>query len=319
MAFIILVCLCAAIATGLFRARSVSGPFRLAPGYDSLWRLLFAAAVGCFFWIASQGFVAHPGGATAATSPAMETNHSAREWAFLSTVPFVLGFMAIVVSDTTMLGLSGVKRLGLRADWVRGMAKGLLGIIIAFPLVFFVSEVTDSIYQSLHYAHPQEHELLKVMDESGQGPVRIALIVGAVLLAPLFEETLFRGHVQTFFRELFCRWSGVLDQRQFSDHKAAPHPNPLPGIPGRGDQSEAQADATAPRPLRTAGWQTWLAILLTSVLFALVHPAWMRPTIFFLAICLGYAYERTGNLWTNILMHAIFNAVNTYLFLNTDH
>jgi membrane protease YdiL (CAAX protease family) len=42
----------------------------------------------------------------------------------------------------------------------------------------------------------------------------------------------------------------------------------------------------------------------------------MWPPIFFLAICLGYAYERTGSLWTSIVMHSLFNATSTYLFLN---
>jgi hypothetical protein len=69
--------------------------------------------------------------------------------------------------------------------------------------------------------------------------------------------------------------------------------------------------------IRTAppAWATWAAILVTSVIFAVVHPAWTAPAIFLLSLCLGYAYERTGNLWVPILIHAAFNTTSTLLYL----
>ena len=54
----------------------------------------------------------------------------------------------------------------------------------------------------------------------------------------------------------------------------------------------------------------WLAIAIASALFASIHfiPAhW--PTLFFLAVCLGYAYEKSGSLLRPIFIHAIFNAM----------
>ena len=63
----------------------------------------------------------------------------------------------------------------------------------------------------------------------------------------------------------------------------------------------------------------WVSVIITSALFALVHDRWMQPPIFVLAVCLGYAYERTGNLWTNITMHAMFNTTSTLLFLFVMH
>ncbi len=59
----------------------------------------------------------------------------------------------------------------------------------------------------------------------------------------------------------------------------------------------------------------WSAIGITSALFALMHPPWSLPIIFLLAICLGYAYQRTGNLWVCITMHALFNTSMTAVFL----
>jgi membrane protease YdiL (CAAX protease family) len=53
--------------------------------------------------------------------------------------------------------------------------------------------------------------------------------------------------------------------------------------------------------------QPWAAVLLTSLVFAVVHPFWMWPEIFFLGVCLGYLYERMGNLWATVTLHALFN------------
>jgi membrane protease YdiL (CAAX protease family) len=72
------------------------------------------------------------------------------------------------------------------------------------------------------------------------------------------------------------------------------------------------------RAFRGGGGSTgrWTAVIVTSVIFALVHPLWMSPLIFLLALCLGYAYERTGNLWVAIFIHAMFNSIETAIFLN---
>src|SRR5204863_1206493 len=91
------------------------------------------------------------------------------------------------------------------------------------------------------------------------------LILGAVAVAPLAEELLFRGHIQTL--------------------------------------------------LRGATRRPWLAVIITSIIFAGIHPTWTIPPIFVLSLALGYAYERTGNLWLNIFMHAMFNGLETILSL----
>jgi membrane protease YdiL (CAAX protease family) len=58
----------------------------------------------------------------------------------------------------------------------------------------------------------------------------------------------------------------------------------------------------------------WPAIVLAALAFAAVHPWWMSPPIFLLGLCLGYAYERTGNLWTNVTMHALFNLTSIVIY-----
>jgi membrane protease YdiL (CAAX protease family) len=66
--------------------------------------------------------------------------------------------------------------------------------------------------------------------------------------------------------------------------------------------------------IRGALRNSWIAIALSAAAFALVHHWWTWPQIFFLGFCLGYAYERTGNLWVSITIHALFNLTSIWLF-----
>jgi len=55
----------------------------------------------------------------------------------------------------------------------------------------------------------------------------------------------------------------------------------------------------------------WIAIALTSVIFAMMHAIpthW--PTLFVLGLCMGYSYEKSGSLYRPIFIHAIFNAIS---------
>jgi membrane protease YdiL (CAAX protease family) len=62
----------------------------------------------------------------------------------------------------------------------------------------------------------------------------------------------------------------------------------------------------------------WLAILITSVLFAVVHFQWnVGIDVFVLSIVLCLLRVYTGSLWASILLHMIKNGVAFYfLFIN---
>jgi len=56
----------------------------------------------------------------------------------------------------------------------------------------------------------------------------------------------------------------------------------------------------------------WGAVLAASAFFAAMHldQPQALPSLFALAVAMGYNYERTGRLWAPVLIHAAFNAVN---------
>jgi membrane protease YdiL (CAAX protease family) len=99
-------------------------------------------------------------------------------------------------------------------------------------------------------------------------------VLAAVIVAPLFEELLFRAHLQSGLVSAFRKQLG-------------------------------------PRTAR------WLAIVLASLAFASIHEWWTQPIIFVLSVCIGWVYERTGNLWSAIVLHATFNGSTTLLFTLT--
>jgi membrane protease YdiL (CAAX protease family) len=62
----------------------------------------------------------------------------------------------------------------------------------------------------------------------------------------------------------------------------------------------------------------WLAILITSTLFGLIHGAWnVGIDTFALSIVLCVVRLKTGSLWASILIHMTKNAIAFYLlFIN---
>ena len=55
----------------------------------------------------------------------------------------------------------------------------------------------------------------------------------------------------------------------------------------------------------------WVAIVLASILFSAVHFTDIKslPALFALSLALGYNYERTGRLYSPIMIHMLFNLV----------
>lgn len=213
-------------------------------------------------------------------------NLSPREVALLSTLPHLAAFLALILLDYSAYG-GNLTRLGLSLSQLRpGLAGGAMMAVAFVPLVFGGAILTDWIYRAVHYTHPGEHALLRVLGESSETWVRVVLAAGAVVAAPLSEELLFRGHMQTILRRALSVFSP-------------------PGSP-----TDTSVAAASP------AWATWGAIVFTSALFSAVHEPWTWPPIFLLSVCLGWAYERTGNLWVPVAIHAAFNAVSTILFLS---
>jgi hypothetical protein len=115
------------------------------------------------------------------------------------------------------------------------------------------------------------HDVLKVIAEPGSDASRYGLIALAVVVAPILEEVMFRGLLQTAIQHV-----AQLENR-------------------------------------------WAAIAFATIFFTLVHmdvaSPLALPTLAMLSLGLGWIYERTGNLWASIGVHALFNASQITLTL----
>jgi membrane protease YdiL (CAAX protease family) len=141
----------------------------------------------------------------------------------------------------------------------------------------------------------------------------------AVILAPMFEELLFRGLLQSWLETLFER--RAIPATIHSQEDASFHATTGQLLPALFSEPECQPEPRSPyeapktidSPPSQSPSRFWLAIGLTSLVFASVHaPQWPAPiALFALSLVIGTVYYRTGSLIAAISMHATFNGFST--------
>ena len=189
----------------------------------------------------------------------------------------------IALSLVPFLFQGGFRGLGLHPfDLPRGILLGILGFMIVYPLLLAEGGILESIYE--HFGHQMTtHQTLQEMEQTTNTFIKLGDCVIAGLVAPFVEEIFFRGILQT-----------ALIQRPGSSFAML----------------TARVTGNPVAAYRPPAFQRWLAILVTAALFAAAHLAPDQfPILFLLAIGLGYLYERTGNLFACITLHALFNCI----------
>jgi membrane protease YdiL (CAAX protease family) len=218
-----------------------------------------------------------------------------------------------VITIVVMLFLAHVhfsrrlKGFGLN---IRTIAKdffmAIVNLLAVWPLIlaavtgtiFFVKLFSGQEYQM------QQHQQLEMVTEYPQLPLRIMIVFVAIIIAPLLEEMMFRGFVQTIIRSILDFRFTSFDFRL----KSAIGQTSLP------EQSAIGNRQSQISPAR--GGQAWLAIIFSSVFFAIMHADpghW--PALFVLGVCLGYSYEKSGSLFRPIFIHLFFNASSVAIAL----
>lgn len=257
---------------GVHHVRWIDGPQRLMRE-DRLSPLWLAAVIG-FYSIYIPGavyVVTRTAPEPATTAPATKIDLSPRTKALLSTAQPAAVLIAVIVTCSVAFP-QWLNRIGLTPRILpRGLLAGAIGIAIVLPVMFMVAQLTQELWDYIKLDHPSAHALLRAMGEDRETWVQVLIMFSAIIMAPVSEELLFRGLLQTAVLYSVSRNATALTR--------------------------------------------WAAIAITSVVFTLYHPEiWMMPPIFILSMCLGYLYERTGNLWACMLLHAGFNAANVLLF-----
>lgn len=97
----------------------------------------------------------------------------------------------------------GLKGFGLNIGTIgKDFLMAIVNLLTVWPLI--MAAITATIYFARLFSgreyHMQEHQQLKLIAEYPQLPLHIMIVFVAVLIAPLLEEMLFRGFVQTTIR-----------------------------------------------------------------------------------------------------------------------
>lgn len=206
----------------------------------------------------------------------VDFDHADAHTLFVHMVIFQSGMIPCAVyivirsSMTVEGGLKGFG-LGLNQLW-RSPIAAIIGTLVILPLSLAASGITWLIVSLSGGEVPRiAHDILKVIAEPGPDLSRFGLITLAIVAAPVLEELMFRGFLQTAIR----------------------HTIPIQN--------------------------RWFAIILASIFFTSVHlgvgSVFALPTLAVLSLGLGWIYERTGNLWASIGVHALFNASQIALTL----
>ena len=206
-----------------------------------------------------------------------------------------------VVTMTAMMFLAHVhfarrlKGFGLNIKTiVKDFFMGFVNLLAAWPLMMAAITMTVFVAKLIsgQEYEMQQHQQLEMITEYPQLPLRIMIVFVAVVIAPLLEEMLFRGFVQTTIRS-------ILDLRFSNFNCRFEIGNRQPAIGNRQSTS------------------AWPAIAVSSVFFAIMHANpghW--PALFVLGVCLGYSYEKSGSLFRPIFIHLFFNASSVAIALN---
>lgn len=162
---------------------------------------------------------------------------------------------------------------------LRAVGFGVLLYVGIMPWLIVVEALSATVQKQLLHEKNQMHPVLKQLESIHSPEQILSLVVMICIIAPIAEELFFRGLLQTVI-------IGTIAKLR------------------RGDANAENVRVGE----RLTG------ILVAAGIFAAVHlsvtkDAWSwLPALFLLGVALGYAYERTGRLWADITIHALFNA-----------
>lgn len=161
--------------------------------------------------------------------------------------------------------------------------RTLTYFIVANGLTFLMLFVTLVIIAQFGNNEVPVHDTLEKLQNNPNGRQAILLAVSPILVVPLLEEILFRGLIQCLLIRSVSQLQNKLKQT------VSPTISPS---------------------------ARWIGIVLAAIIFSTYHANWQHwPALFVLALCMGYSYEKQGNLLVPILMHSGFNLLPILLTL----
>lgn len=278
-----------AVATGLFITGS------LLPA------LLF---LGFVLYVANH---VQPERAMRILSPILDKNGGFAELTYLLLVltTFVCGFTAELWYLRRALHLTGTRvrdAVGLSPGPLRGQNRWQTAWALLWRAGLAYVLWTCFEQAVSHAFNPPEQPTVEMMQQF-HGRLLIVWMAMAALLAPFFEELVFRGFLFQALRSTFHKW----------------HNEALAAGGTRRAMHVSVAHWCGQHLFRTDGIVDASAICLSAACFSLEHMQFQPMTmlmLFLMGALLAELFRRTGTLWTSILLHAANNFVAVFMLMH---
>lgn len=217
---------------------------------------------------------------------------------------------------------------------------GLIGFVMLAPPVYAIQGLLVKFWQ------PSKHPMMEMFKTSPDTGFFVVLVIAAAVVAPIFEELIFRVLLQGFLEKLFSFRGQPQDfvTETLFGWRPAPAPAPLPasvaipeanvsdGITYLADAAQPDYNPYTPAPIVAAsnepivlaefaddaaqpelrGVAAWAPIVISSAIFALLHlnhgPDWVA--LILLACGMGYLYQRTHSVIPSLVVHALLNGLS---------
>lgn len=216
------------------------------------------------------------------------------------------------------------------------LRTGLIGLIMLAPPVYALQALLVLIWK------PSAHPLIEMFKGAPNAGFFIMLFITAAIIAPVFEEMIFRVILQGFLERAFTH-HGPLYELVWERPRARPEPaievallEPLQALaelpadsadkPIVAELNPNAAPLTVARPIpqptpedfeqpELQGPLAWCAIGISSAIFALLHwghgPDWVP--LLLLAAGMGYLYQRTHRLLPSLVVHFGLNSLSMWM------
>ena len=173
-------------------------------------------------------------------------------------------------------------------------------IILAAKTFCMVVPIVWGVQALLSLIVPYEHETLEQLSENFSVWTMLSTWLGAVGAAPLCEELIFRGVLQSWLHRI-CAPKHERDS--------------ISEFTGGWSLVTGQKDIdTKPAPIEVRRLFWWMPIMISSAVFALIHVGQGAAPIplFLFAIGLGFVFRYTGSLIPCIALHFMLNAFTMF-------
>ncbi|MDG3003123.1 CPBP family intramembrane glutamic endopeptidase [Paludisphaera mucosa] len=217
---------------------------------------------------------------------------------FLALLPWT--FRKVSGSTVVVLGLT-TKR------WTSQIGTGVVAALVATPAIYLIQFLALRVYES------EPHPVQKMLTDHFDATMALFAILSTVVLAPLVEETFFRGILQGWLTAANRRAAGARPRPA----NLTPPPSFETTREAFPDQATESLDPSVASAETAANQVCWPAVVAASLPFAALHiQQWPTPIpLFFFSIVLGAVYQKTGSLLTAMVVHGLFNGCSTMMMI----